>query len=345
MPTMSTRLRAFAFGYGCRLAIPLWVLAGAGFKLAERNPKLLPPPVLDPILAAGSAMGLTGAGWLDGAMRLIILAEVVLAAVMLTMPRWARLAAITTLTAFSIVLLGVLVPAIRTGGIDGALKGSCGCFGASGPNPLAMLAIDGVLLVTALVARRSPRAQPVALSFGLPACIVLIIGGLIPLALVPARDAIDIAPDAGATPSTVSAWPPRPEKASPYCIPDFATWTGARLDAQEIALLMDPAPPATINTGTWYVLFYREDCEHCHDLMSEHFAGTLSTPTLAIAIPDTDPAASLEMPCTECQTRTLIKGPEYVLTTPVLLRLENGIVTRIAADHEDREAVARCLAP
>ena len=108
---------------------------------------------------------------------------------------------------------------------------------------------------------------------------------------------------------------------------------------------MTPAPPTSINTGTWFVMFYREDCEHCHELLQKYFSGPLKTPTLTIAIPDTDPAASLEMPCSECQQRKLFKGPDYVLTTPVLLKVVDGIVTIVVTDPEDHAAVERCLAP
>ena len=37
--------RHLFYFYICRLAVPLWLLAGAIYKLIERNPKLLPPPV------------------------------------------------------------------------------------------------------------------------------------------------------------------------------------------------------------------------------------------------------------------------------------------------------------
>ncbi len=352
-----TRARAIAFAYGCRLIIPLWVLAGASFKLAERNPKLLPAPVLEPVLALGSALGLTGVEWLDNAMRAIIFLELALAAIMLAMPRLARVAAIVTLVVFCAVLFGVLVPAFRSGGLEGALKGSCGCFGQSGPNPLLMLAIDLTLLVAAILAKRSAIAAPVTASTGLPRFAILVGIGLIPLILVPARAAIDLEPPPERGPTAQQAtspsiatpvaapWPPRPAQAAPYYIPEFATWTGTRLDAQEMVRLIDPGAPEGLNSGTWFVMFYREDCEHCHELLAEHFSGTLATPTLTIAIPDTDPAASLEMPCGECQQRRLVKGPEYVLTTPVLMRVEDGVITRMAADHEDRDSIARCLAP
>lgn len=341
--------RAIAYSYVCRLVVPVWLLAGAIFKLVELNPKLLPPPVLSVVTGTDGAFGVSGGEWLDLAMRIIVAGEFLLAAAMLTMPRFARAVSIATLALFCAILGSVIADAFREKGFEGVLKGSCGCFGSAGPNPLVMLGIDGVLLILSILARRSPRAMQVGRMFGLPACLLLTAIGAIAAAMSPARSEIDLTPvdppkAADAVPAA-TAWPGLPAKAAPYYIPDFPTWLNTRLDSQEFARLMTPAPPESINQGTWFILLYRMDCDHCHELMTEHFTGHLATPVLAIAIPDTDPAASLEMPCEECQLRTLVKGPEYVLTTPVLLRLENGVITRMATDHEDTAALDACLAP
>ncbi|MSR28088.1 MAG: hypothetical protein EXS03_00740 [Phycisphaerales bacterium] len=350
---MIQTLRAIAFAYACRLAVPIWVLAGACFKLVERNPKLLPSPVLDTVRGLDGAFGSSGVAWLDLSMRIIILGEFALVAIMLTMPRLARMAAIITLSIFCLILLVVIVPAFNDGGIEGAIKGSCGCFGTGGPNPLAMLVIDGMLLFFALAAKRSVRAMPTGAFFGLPAAACLVALGLSAIWLTPRRADIDLTPNEADTASTAhtvaatteSGWPGLPAQAAPYYIPEFSSWIGARLDSQEMARLMTPEPPASLNQGTWFVLFYRMDCEHCHELMQARFTGPLDVPILAIAIPDTDPAAHLEMPCEVCQLRTLVKGPEYVLTTPVLMRVENGVVTRLATDPEDHDAIERCMKP
>ncbi len=349
----------------CRLVIPLWLLAGAVVKLSERNPKLLPPPVLNVVQFVDGWFVASGVASLDLSMRLIVLGEFALVAVMLCMPRFARLVAIATLSLFCVILLSVITPAFLDKGFEGAWKGSCGCFGSGGPNPVIMLAIDLVLLLLAILSKRRVWAHAdLPRSFGMPSAIALTLVGAAIAFAIPARGEITIvAPipdppsvdpplvnpqDPPVNPVVVATlpapWPAMPATAQPYYIPDFASWRGTRLDSQELARLTTPAPPPSINTGTWFVMLYREDCDHCHELLQTYFSGPLATPTLTISIPDTDPAASLEMPCGECQLRTLVKGPDYVLTTPVLLRVVDGVITDIVTDPEDRAAVERCIA-
>jgi hypothetical protein len=357
----------------CRFAIPLWLLAGAIYKLIERNPKLLPLPVLSLVQSMDGFGGFTGTAWLDTATRLIILGEFLLVAAMLCMPRLARSIAIAVLSLFCVILLLMILPEFQKGGFAQAMKGSCGCFGASGPNPVMMLGIDSTLLVLALLSKRTRNSPELSMSSGLPLGAMLSVISLCVVMLVPNRAEIvmpidneqsssipTVVPPSPTTsvttivPSTTTntttsnpqiSWPGFPKQAAPYYVPEFAKWVGTRLDTQDLARLMTPAPPPSINTGTWLVMFYREDCEHCHELLQNYFSGPLKTPTLTIAIPDTDPAASMEMPCSECQQRKLFKGPDYVLTTPVLLKITDGIVKIVVTDPEDRAAVERCMAP
>ena len=375
------------FFFVCRLAIPLWLLAGAIYKLIERNPKLLPPPVFTLVQSMDGWLWLTGTAWLDSATRLIILGELALVAIMLCMPRLARTVAIAVLGLFCIILLSVILPEFQKGGFAQAWKGSCGCFGASGPNPLIMLGIDSTLLVLALLSKRTPSTPELPIQFGWPSSAALAVIASVIVSVVSDRAAIELPPEVPQTdpspelvspdpapvaptpvsPSTptktetdqtttkiapapvpaVAAvpWPGFPKKAAPYYVPEFAKWVGNRLDSQDLARLMTPAPPASINSGTWLVMFYREDCEHCHELLQNYFSGPLKTQTLTIAIPDTDPAAALEMPCSECQLRSLFKGPDYVLTTPVLMKVVDGIVTDVVTDSDNHPAIERCIAP
>lgn len=365
--------RHLLYFYICRLAVPLWLLAGAIYKLIERNPKLLPPPVFSVVQSMDGFLWMTGTTWLDTAIRLIILAEFALVSAMLCMPRIARTTAIAVLSLFCLILLLMIVPEFQKGGFAQAMKGSCGCFGASGPNPVVMLGIDATLLVLALLSKRTMKSPEVSIKFGLPSGAMLFVISLCIVILVPNRAEIVmpteseqansiatvLSPptDSSVTPAAPSAttnvatsnspipWPGFPKQAAPYYVPEFAKWVGTRFDSQEMARLITPAPPASINTGTWFVMFYREDCEHCHELLQTYFSGPLKTPTLTIAIPDTDPAASMEMPCSECQDRKLFKGPDYVLTTPVLLKVVDGVVTIVVTDSQDRASVERCLAP
>lgn len=95
-----------------------------------------------------------------------------------------------------------------------------------------------------------------------------------------------------------------------------------------------------MNSGKVVVVYYRADCEHCHTLLADHFSTTLPAPTIAIAIPDTDPASALDMPCSECKLSTLPEGPTYVVETPVLIVLEDGVVKGVIAGAQAEDPVA-----
>ena len=95
---------------------------------------------------------------------------------------------------------------------------------------------------------------------------------------------------------------------------------------------MEPFPAKP--RGVEYLLFYRKDCEHCHELMEAWFFGPLLAPTIAIAVPDRNgfPTENLQaFDCPECSLAEMPKGIDWFFQTPVLVRLEDGIV-RCAAE-------------
>lgn len=353
----------------CRVIVPAWLLAGASFKLAQLDPKLLPPVVLSTVQSMDGTAGLTGSAWMDLALRLIIVAEFIIAAIMICVPRLSRPVAVALLAFFCAILLSTILPAYRKGGFAEVLAGGCGCFGAAGPNPLYMLLIDGSMLVAALLFPVSARGQVPSLAKGaVPALALSIVGaGLAfgmpkPEVVIVEEPAADAqggsaagaqsaqgqggagAASAGAgTPAGASHWPGRPEKIESYYLAEFDTWIGKRLDAQPIMQLLATAPPETIQRGRWQVVIFRADCDHCHELMSEHFSGELEVPVLAIEVPDTDPAAALPNPCERCSVVRLLKGPSWVFTTPVLLTVQDGVVTCVATDYENPEQIEACL--
>jgi hypothetical protein len=147
----------------------------------------------------------------------------------------------------------------------------------------------------------------------------------------------------GDTAKAAASWPGRPEKVESYYLGEFEKWIGQRLDAQPIMQLLAAPPPATIQKGRWHVILFRSDCDHCHALMSTYFEGELEVPVLAVEVPDTDPAAALPNPCERCDMVRLLKGPSWVFTTPVLMTVQDGIVTCVATDSENTEQVEGCL--
>src|SRR5262245_7833377 len=113
-----------------RIVVPLWVLAGAAFKLYERTPSNLPVVILQ----GAKKAGVDDLGML---LRTLIGLEFFAVAVMMLVPRLSRAMAIFMLSCFCAILLG-----------DIAMKAShCGCFGSLPIKPWQMLIVDGSLLL------------------------------------------------------------------------------------------------------------------------------------------------------------------------------------------------------
>ena len=351
-----------------RLMVPAWLLTGASIKLLERSPMLLPSPVRGTLRAVAGAMGLGGeadfAGFLDLALRVIVSGEFALAAAMIVLPSLSRRIAIPLLSMFVLILLVVVARG----------EASCGCFGSKGPPPWAVLVGDGILLALCLWLR--PFTTP-ASKTQLGGFVALTAVGVAVAFGVPPREAIehapepppasrtttpDPAPPAKPEPKTDTApavtpsvqppaatsnqpWPSAPATLQPYYLPQFEQWVGKRLRDQSIAPLISGPIPVDLERGRWIVMFFREDCEHCHAVLDRHFAPKVPLPTLLVSVPDADPAASLPNPCSECQVRSLPKGPDWVIGTPVLLSIEDGTVRGVLAgtDAEDPERVESLL--
>jgi len=139
------------------------------------------------------------------------------------------------------------------------------------------------------------------------------------------------------------AWPGLPPKLEPFYIAEYKDSVGKPFASNTFSRLIAGEIPADFLSGRWIVIFYREDCEHCHDLLMTYFTGKLPVRTLAVAIPDTDPAGHLDNPCEECVKRSLVKGPNFVIGTPVIVAIQDGVVECVVEDANDLAAVEACL--
>jgi hypothetical protein len=142
---------------------------------------------------------------------------------------------------------------------------------------------------------------------------------------------------------TAAAWPGVPAKLEPFYIAEFGNAVGKPLADNPFARLISGTLPADFLKGRWIIVFYREDCDHCHEMLMTYFTGKLPVRTLAIAIPDTDPAAALDNPCDECVKMSLVKGPNYVIGTPVVLAIQDGVVECVVDNAEDIALLEGCL--
>lgn len=317
-----------------RLIVPCWVLVGAGIKLYTRNPNLLPEPLLEVIRSMGNLFGVEDPGWWLGiSFRTLIGAEIALALIMLFAPRLARAAASFVLAIFIAVLVATMAMAARRDGISAIWSGSCGCFGSASPPPIIMFAIDAILLVGVIVfrpIREHPKGSPWLTVLG------AILVGFSVAFLVPDKT---ITYDPSSNSIDTSKFGPMPTALEPNYFTTFSNWVGSPLASHPLAKIISRPLPDWINTGRFHLVYYREDCEHCHDLLENFFAGPLDTPTIAVKVPDHDPNNAMSMPCDECLMHELPSGPNYIITTPILLTVENGTVLSVCEDPEDHAKV------
>jgi hypothetical protein len=206
---------------------------------------------------------------------------------------------------------------------------SCGCFGAVEVHPGITLAMDlGFLLGLWLLGRRAPS---LAMTPAVPTLQVVAAG-----LWTVASFGIAFALTAGGAPAATAATASATGAAAPaegYYLPQYADWIGKQWSELPISSWMMGTTDGIAN-GPHFVLFYRKDCEHCHALMEAYFAGPLPLPTTAVAVPERAgfPTVGVQpFPCGECSKSELPAGVDWFLQTPVLVRLEDGVV-RCAAE-------------
>lgn len=313
---LETRAR---FSVGILLArwlVPLYFFLGAVFKLIDASPSDLPAALIKL------------AGWANVdllyILRLSIASELAVAGVMIILPRLGRVV--------GLLLLGLFLPILIGDLLLGA--SSCGCFGAVAIPPWVTLLMDGGLFVglwyfgaaderLAWKAEVSSRRVLVA-GFWTVAVFMLgfVVGGGSQLS--------DITP-----PDQVSESVALP--AEGYFLPDYDAWIGKSWQEMPLASWIRGVP-SDWGRGLEYVLLYRKDCDHCHDLMEVYFSDVLPAPVLAVAVPEKSgfPTENVQpFPCGECQLAELPAGIDWFFQTPVLIRLENGVVACAAEINVD----------
>lgn len=294
-----------------RVLVPLWLATGAVLKLLDMSPTHLPASMIK--WCGGLGIDLMFV------LRFTIAAELIVAGVMILLPPLARWIGVAMLLTFVPVLIGDLVLGAS----------SCGCFGAIKVNPWITFVTDITFLFVLLVfGRREPR---LALTSSLPTSRVVVAGIWCVLSVVIAfglnahATVVDGDPVNGPNVNGAAA-PPLP--ADGFYMPQYDQWIGQLFVGLDIASWTSNLPE-DIDLGPQYVIFYRKDCEHCHELMALYFSGSLEQPTTAIAVPERDgfPTENLQpFECTECRIAELPSGIDWFLQTPVLVRLMDGVV-------------------
>jgi len=310
-----------------RVVVPLWLAVGAVLKLMDLSPAHLP---------AAMIKWCGGIGFdLMFVLRFSIATELIVAGGMVLLPPLARWVGVAMLTAFLPVLIGDLLLGAS----------SCGCFGAVKVSPWVTLVTDVTFLLGLLVlGRREPR---LALTPNLPTSKVLVAGvwSLLSVLMafgvsVPAATKIGVS-DGGSGEVGSGVGPALPEDG--YYMPQYQDWIGRPFRELDVASWASKLPD-DLENGLQYVIFYRKDCEHCHELMELHFSGSLEQPTTAVAVPEREgfPTENLQpFECSGCRLAELPAGIDWFLQTPVLVRLADGVV-ECAAEVE--AAAPECLA-
>ena len=143
--------------------------------------------------------------------------------------------------------------------------------------------------------------------------------------------------------TTGDPWGPMPETVEPFYFTEFEQWVGQPIASQDLARLIQRPVPTALEEGRSFLMFYREDCEHCHHMLEEWFTKSIPAPTIAVAVPDADPANAIPFPSTLVERRSLPLGPQYVISTPALFAIKDGVVTGFASDPDQPEQVEACL--
>ncbi len=298
-----------------RFVVPLYFTLGAVMKMIDASPTHLPAA----LIKASGAVGID----LMYLLQLSIAGELAVAGLMVLVPRLARPVGLFLLGAFLPVLIGDLALGAS----------SCGCFGAVAIPPWITLIVDGGLFLGLwYFGRKAPSLRVERI---LPTFPVVLAGCWVVLSFM-----IGFGVDGGPVPNPGEGNEESVSGALPsegFFLPQLDSWIGRSWSDLDVAAWIEGVQPGAIE-GTQYVLFYRKDCEHCHELMEAWFADQLPGPTVAIAVPEKNgfPTENLQpFVCSDCSLAELPAGVDWFFQTPVLVRLEDGVVRCASAVTAD----------
>ncbi len=315
-----------------RVVVPLWILSGALFKITEQSPKLLPKNFIQQV----ESMGLD----LYWVLAVLIAVEFAAVSVMLLVPKLARAAAVFMLGAFCLVLLNEM----RAGNME-----SCGCLGSASPPPWMMLIGDFILLMGVVIFKPHPlQLTSQRVGWALASGGILIGSGLaFGLVLSEAGSGAIVQMTSnnveGEVPGRTT--PALEERQLPsYYVLDTDDWVGRNISDIDLFQYI-PGLPETIDEGRQYLVFFSRTCDHCQMLLEFHFAFGEVAPTTLVAIPESksgfETEGLLDQPCLDCTELELPVGTDWLMTPPVLVAIEDGIV-QCAKEADDSEA-PECL--
>ncbi|MHC4992562.1 MAG: MauE/DoxX family redox-associated membrane protein [Planctomycetota bacterium] len=281
-----------------RIVVPLWILAGAAFKLFERTPSNLPSQFVETAKTLGIDLGLL--------LRTLISLEFLAIVVMVLVGRWARAMAIFMMSCFCLILINELIRQAT----------SCGCFGSIKMHPGVMLAIDGALLL-GVIFFKPPAAETLKPRPALAAMAAILLTTVLSYG-VPDRQSQAPPPenggaDAGGQIEIPGFWYAR----------EIDDWPGRQWSELDLFDIIRDTP-ADFAQGRKFVVLYRRDCDHCEEMFIEHFMGQMGPEVLAYRIPS---EAEWPLPPDVSVTlRDLTDQCDWVVETPLVITFQDGEV-------------------
>jgi uncharacterized membrane protein len=122
---------------------------------------------------------------------------------------------------------------------------------------------------------------------------------------------------------------------------DPAQWTGKTFAQAGVAVHVPMLTPATLS-GTKWVVFYRPSCGRCHQVMDTYFAGPQDGSVIAVKVPygpgeEFVPGEVAEdVACAGCEMLELPSKRRWIITTPTIAKVEEGIITCVTWTDYDR---------
>jgi hypothetical protein len=122
---------------------------------------------------------------------------------------------------------------------------------------------------------------------------------------------------------------------------DASQWVGKSFAAAGVAIHAPLLTPATLS-GTKWVVFYRPNCGRCHQILDTYFAGPQGGNVVAVKVPygPGEEQSPSDMPeevrCEECERIELPSGKRWIITTPTIAKVEDGVITCVTWTDYDR---------
>jgi hypothetical protein len=122
---------------------------------------------------------------------------------------------------------------------------------------------------------------------------------------------------------------------------DPASWTGKTFAQAGVAAHLPMLTPATLSGTTW-VVFYRPSCGRCHQVMDTYFAGPQDGRVVAVKVPygpGEEPGPALvaeDVTCEGCERLEFPAKSRWIITTPTIAKVEDGIITCVTWTDYDR---------